>query len=63
MAVSRAAFSMGLIIETCGVRDQVLKLLPPLTISEEGLQAGLGILAEAVHEVRARPAGMAKAHA
>ncbi|HEX5514929.1 MAG TPA: diaminobutyrate--2-oxoglutarate transaminase, partial [Gammaproteobacteria bacterium] len=31
---SRAAFDHGLIVETSGPQDQVLKLLPPLTISK-----------------------------
>lgn len=39
--VSQEAFRRGLIAETCGVHDQVLKLLPPLTTSEEMLEEGL----------------------
>jgi len=35
--VSKAAFDRGLIIETCGARDEALKLLPPLTITREEL--------------------------
>jgi diaminobutyrate-2-oxoglutarate transaminase len=49
-AISRAAFERGLIIETCGNRDQVVKLLPPLTISDDELRAGLDILESAVLE-------------
>lgn len=48
--VSRLAFARGLIAETCGSADQVLKVLPPLTISLTALQAGLDILAMAVAE-------------
>ncbi|MFW5926821.1 MAG: diaminobutyrate--2-oxoglutarate transaminase [Wenzhouxiangella sp.] len=48
---SAAAFEKGLIIETAGVDDQVLKLLPPLTISDEDLDKGLGIIEEAVTQV------------
>jgi diaminobutyrate-2-oxoglutarate transaminase len=46
--VARAAFERGLIIEACGSRDQVLKLLPPLTIDDAGLDAGLDIIADAL---------------
>lgn len=38
--VSRAAFAEGLIIETSGIDDQVLKFLPPLNISIEHLDLG-----------------------
>ena len=41
---SRIAFGKGLIIETSGPESQVLKLLPPLTISEQDLKKGLEII-------------------
>ena len=44
MDISRLAFGQGLIIERCGSEDQVLKLIPPLTISEVELGQGLAIL-------------------
>lgn len=47
-AVCRAAFDRGLLMETSGPADEVAKILPPLTISESELTAGLDILAEAV---------------
>ncbi len=50
-AISQAAFGRGLIIETAGPQDEVVKLLPPLTIDEDGLQRGLEILCESVDEV------------
>ncbi len=50
-AISAAAFRRGLIAETSGARDQVLKLLPPLTLQEDDLSKGLDILEEAVEEV------------
>jgi diaminobutyrate-2-oxoglutarate transaminase len=50
-AVSQAAFERGLLIETAGPNDEVLKLLPPLTITEEALAAGLDIVEEAIEEV------------
>jgi diaminobutyrate-2-oxoglutarate transaminase len=43
-AVCRAAFERGLVIETSGARDQVVKCIPPLTIVQEELDRGLEIL-------------------
>jgi diaminobutyrate-2-oxoglutarate transaminase len=63
VAVSRAAFARGLIVETCGVRDQVLKLLPPLNIPDEALRAGLDLLAESMDEVLSKSARVAVTHA
>jgi diaminobutyrate-2-oxoglutarate transaminase len=45
---SRHAFEHGLVIETAGAEDQVLKLLPPLTITCDELERGLDIIANAV---------------
>lgn len=42
--ISQACFKRGLIIETAGINDQVLKLLPSLTIKEDELQHGLDII-------------------
>ena len=42
--ISQACFERGLIIETAGIDDQVLKLLPSLTIKEDELQHGLDII-------------------
>jgi len=47
-AVSRAAFDRGLIVELCGPAENVIKLMPPLSIEEEVLQEGLQHLAAAV---------------
>ena len=52
--VSAAAFQRGLVVETAGAGDEVLKLLPPLTTSDEDLEKGLGIIAESVTEVLAK---------
>jgi diaminobutyrate-2-oxoglutarate transaminase len=49
--VSAAAFERGLLVETAGSRDEVVKLLPPLTITDDELDQGLGLLAEAVYAV------------
>jgi diaminobutyrate-2-oxoglutarate transaminase len=48
---SRAAFRRGLISETAGPEDDVLKLMPPLTIEKETLHRGLEILRESVEAV------------
>ncbi|WP_442857465.1 diaminobutyrate--2-oxoglutarate transaminase [Bacillus sp. FJAT-44742] len=47
-AICCAAFERGLIMETAGSEDQVAKVMPPLTIDEEGLKKGLHILSESI---------------
>jgi diaminobutyrate-2-oxoglutarate transaminase len=58
--VSSAAFERGLLVETAGRHGEVVKLLPPLTITGAELDQGLALLSEAVRTVcataRARPA-------
>ena len=49
--VAAAAFDLGLVIETAGPDDQVVKLLPPLTIGDDELSQGLSLLAEAAGHV------------
>jgi diaminobutyrate-2-oxoglutarate transaminase len=49
--VSTAAFEAGLLAETAGSRGQVVKLLPPLTISDKELDEGLAVLDEAIRAV------------
>jgi diaminobutyrate-2-oxoglutarate transaminase len=49
--VSKRAFQECVIAETTGSSDQVLKLLPPLTISEAELQRGLTGIENAVDSV------------
>ncbi|NDK91664.1 diaminobutyrate--2-oxoglutarate transaminase [Gordonia desulfuricans] len=51
--VCTRAFESGLLAETSGPSDEVVKLLPPLTISTEDLDRGLGILVDATEEVLA----------
>ena len=46
--VSAEGFRRGLVIETSGAADQVVKLLPPLTIDEARLREGLDILEDSV---------------
>jgi diaminobutyrate-2-oxoglutarate transaminase len=50
--VCAAAFERGLLMETSGPEGEVVKLLPPLTVSDEELTEGLGIIAESVKIVR-----------
>jgi diaminobutyrate-2-oxoglutarate transaminase len=49
--VIATAFERGLVIETCGPHDEVVKCLPALTISEDELVQGTNILADAVQSV------------
>jgi diaminobutyrate-2-oxoglutarate transaminase len=51
---SQESFGRGLVIETAGAQDQVLKFLPALTIEEELLDEGLGIVDEALGALLAR---------
>ena len=53
--VSRAAFERGVLIETSGPDNEVVKLLPPLTIDDAALAAGLEVVAAAVDEVAGSP--------
>ncbi|MER8798838.1 diaminobutyrate--2-oxoglutarate transaminase [Mesorhizobium sp. M0984] len=46
--IVRKAFEDGLVVERCGAEDQVIKLLPPLTIDSQTLQRGLDILDKSV---------------
>ncbi|WP_067565586.1 diaminobutyrate--2-oxoglutarate transaminase [Nocardia acidivorans] len=50
--VCRIAFELGLLVETSGSTDEVVKLLPPLTATEDEIGHGLGILTRAVEIVR-----------
>ena len=46
-----AAFERGLLVETSGPSDEVMKLMPPLTISDAELDEGLAVVADAVRSV------------
>jgi diaminobutyrate-2-oxoglutarate transaminase len=52
--IASKAFALGMIIETSGSEDQVLKLLPPLTIDEDALARGLDIIAACVESAVAQ---------
>lgn len=51
--VIEQCFSHGLIIEGAGRKNSVVKLMPPLVISEEDLLAGMQIIKRSVQEVLA----------
>jgi len=48
--IARRAFERGVILETAGAEDQVVKIMPPLNIPEDGLALGLELLSRAVSE-------------
>lgn len=52
-AIAARAFEEGLLVETSGPDDEVVKLLPALTIPEELLEKGLDIIEAAVDEALA----------
>jgi len=45
----RKAFELGLIVELCGPRNEVVKVMPPLTIEMDLLREGLKLLRKAIH--------------
>ncbi|MBT8042349.1 MAG: diaminobutyrate--2-oxoglutarate transaminase [Pontiella sp.] len=52
--ITHTAFQQGLIIETSGADDQVIKLLCPLIISDENLKRGIDIIENAIKSVCTR---------
>lgn len=48
--IAATAFSHGLVVETAGAEDEVIKVTPPLTIEAEELSRGMDILTAAVAE-------------
>lgn len=51
--VAERAFRDGLIIEACGPKDEVLKVLPALTVTTEQLQQGIVIIERSLQSVLA----------
>jgi len=49
--ISHACFERGLILETTGEHDRVVKIMPPLITPDADLDAGLDILEDAVKDV------------
>ena len=54
-AICARAFEKGLIIETSGNEDQVVKVLAPLTTPVEALQKGFAILHDAARDAVSEP--------
>ena len=52
--ITKLAFKNGLMIETSGADDHVIKFLCPLTISDQNLKRGMGILEDAIETVCAK---------
>ena len=53
-AITQHAFKHGLIIETSGADDEVVKFLCPLTITDENLKKGIDVVEQAIKEVCAK---------
>jgi 4-aminobutyrate aminotransferase len=53
-AVTTAAREKGLILLSCGLYGNVIRLLPPLSATDEELERGLGILEEALGDCAAQ---------
>lgn len=49
--IAHAAFEKGVVVETSGANDEVLKLLPSLTIEDELLTRGLDVIEQSLAEV------------
>jgi diaminobutyrate-2-oxoglutarate transaminase len=49
-AVCKRAFELGLLLETSGPESEVVKLMPPLTVTPDELDHGLAVLGRAVRE-------------
>jgi 4-aminobutyrate aminotransferase-like enzyme len=47
-AVTTKARENGLLLLSCGLDGNVIRLLPPLTATDEELERGLDILAESI---------------
>jgi 4-aminobutyrate aminotransferase len=52
-ATTAAAFEKGLLLLSCGLDGNVIRLLPPLTASDEELERGLNLLEEALGDAGA----------
>lgn len=57
--VTAACFDRGLIIETSGAHDEIVKVLAPLIIDDAHLSAGLDIMETCIREALAVPYGVA----
>ncbi len=57
--VTAACFEQGLIIETSGAHDEIVKVLAPLVIDEATLSAGLDILEQSIRAAMTVPMSVA----
>src|SRR5690606_35047863 len=53
-AITAAAFERGLVVETAGPADEVVKLLPPLIVTHAQIEEALDILPDSTGEVAAK---------
>lgn len=53
-SVRNDCFEQGLIVETCGPHDEILKLLPPLTVADEDLVRAGEIINRAIAKAKER---------
>ena len=60
--IARKSFEQGLVIETSGANDEVLKVLPALTIPDEQLKQGLEIIERSVAQILSEKGVSASAH-
>lgn len=58
-AVTASCFERGLIIETSGAHDEIVKVLAPLIIEDDQLAAGLDILEACIREALGLPISVA----
>jgi diaminobutyrate-2-oxoglutarate transaminase len=56
--ITQKAFTKGLVIETSGADDHVVKFLCPLVITDENLKRGLDIVEDSIREVCAKEDGI-----
>jgi len=52
--ISAAAFERGLLVETCGPKGEVVKLMPPLTVANDDIERALEILSASVRSALAK---------
>ncbi|MER7110098.1 aspartate aminotransferase family protein [Streptomyces sp. NPDC000229] len=55
--IQQRCFQDGLVVERCGRADEVLRVLPPLTIDEEDLARGLAVITAAISATEATAPG------
>ena len=49
--ISKFCFNQGLLLETCGRNDGVVKLLPAITVANKNIEMGFKILESAIESV------------